>query len=59
MAEFIKKNPLGDNFLWCADIQEDLNEPLYVDQIHYSAKMCKKLAAKICNLLSKLNPLSL
>lgn len=41
------KNVLGNNFLWCADMQEGLKEPLYVDVVHYSAKMSKKFAAEI------------
>jgi hypothetical protein len=53
MAEFVKKQPLGNNFLWCADMQEDLKEPLYVDIAHYTAGMSKRLAYTICDLLLK------
>lgn len=43
-------NP-GDNFLWCADIHEDLREPLYVDKLHYGAKLTKMLAGVIAGRL--------
>lgn len=32
------------NFLWCADIQKDVHESLYVDSIHYSPKMTEMVA---------------
>lgn len=38
------KNPLGDSFLWAADMQEHLEEPLYVDAFHYTAPMSKRIA---------------
>jgi hypothetical protein len=34
----------GRNFLWCADIQEGANKPLYVDIIHYSPEMSHLVA---------------
>ncbi len=47
MAEFVKKNNLRENFLWLADIQESIKEPLYVDIDHYSDKMSKMIAKEI------------
>jgi hypothetical protein len=44
MAEFVARNPLGVNFLWCADIQENVAELLYVDQVHYSPDMSRRVA---------------
>ena len=58
MAELIKQKPLGRNFLWCADIQANCQEPLYVDNIHYSNKMNKKLAINIADLMLKVRLLS-
>lgn len=55
MAEFVKKELPVKNFLWCADIQEGLQEPLYVDSVHYTAEMSKKLAQKIGHLLLERN----
>ena len=40
----------GD-FLWLADMQEDVQENLYVDRIHYSARMSRDIAARIVGFL--------
>lgn len=37
----------GTNFLWLADTQEHLREPLYVDTVHYSSAFNRKLAERI------------
>jgi hypothetical protein len=47
MAKFVEKTPLGNNFLWCAEIQEGVKEPLYVDRVHYTSKMSRMLASCI------------
>ena len=49
MAEHSQTDSLGDNFLWCADIQEKMHEPLYVDAVHYSAGFSRYLAEYIVN----------
>ena len=51
MATHVKENSPADNFLWCADILEDFDEPLYVDGVHYSPKACEILAATVSDLL--------
>jgi hypothetical protein len=51
MADLIKKNPLGHNFLWCADIQEQEKKSLYVDKVHYSAAFSKQVATCIVDSL--------
>jgi hypothetical protein len=38
-----------DNFLWCADIQKDVHEPLYIDKTHYSPKMTEMFAGCIAD----------
>lgn len=43
----VHEKPPGENFLWCADIQESLSEPLYVDKVHYTAKMSRLIATTI------------
>lgn len=50
MAKLESDMLLGSNFLWCADLQKDANEPLYVDKVHYSAKFSKVIAAAIADL---------
>lgn len=36
-----------DNFLWCADLQQDRTECLYCDRYHYTAAFSKDLASYI------------
>lgn len=49
--EFVERNNikdmLGANFLYLADMQENLKKPLYVDKYHYSAYFSKLVAEKI------------
>ncbi len=40
---YLKTNPLGDNFVWGADIQENIPDVLYVDKVHYSSAMSKMI----------------
>ena len=39
-----KREAMGSNFLWCADIQVGVGETLYVDPEHYSPAMNGRLA---------------
>ena len=39
MAAMLANYPPAKNFIWCADMQETLKEPLYVDVVHYSGRM--------------------
>ena len=47
MADTVEKRPMGRNFIWAADIQENLEKPLYVDAVHYSGEMSRILAKSI------------
>lgn len=47
MAEIATTKPLGDRFVWAADMQEDLKEPLYIDAFHYTAPMSRRIATLI------------
>ncbi|HEX5130895.1 MAG TPA: SGNH/GDSL hydrolase family protein [Candidatus Krumholzibacteria bacterium] len=47
MEDRVRDQPPGNDFLWCADIQEHLHEPLYVDKVHYTARMSALLADTI------------
>lgn len=40
---------LNSSFFWCADMQQNLNELLYVDQVHYNSRMSQLLADTIAN----------
>jgi lysophospholipase L1-like esterase len=44
LAERVRESPPVPEFLWAADIQETLREPLYVDQVHYTAAMTARFA---------------
>jgi len=44
MAAYVQDHPLGNNFIWCADVQEESREPLYVDRYHYTAKLASMVA---------------
>ncbi len=43
----------SDDFLWCADLQKDLHELLYVDEYHYSPKMTEIIAGCIVDGVNK------
>ena len=51
MEDFVRKNNMGKNFLWLADIQENVKKPLYVDIDHYSAELSNDIAKRIYNFL--------
>lgn len=46
-ARRLEKEPLRDDFIWCADIQYGLSEALYVDQVHYSPAFSDYFAEQI------------
>jgi hypothetical protein len=36
-----------ENLLWLANMQEGLEDPLYLDRVHYTAPMSRRIAAAI------------
>jgi hypothetical protein len=46
-----RQGALGPNFLWCADLQQDAKEALYVDIHHYTGKFSKRLAEAIVRMI--------
>lgn len=38
MADLTRRQPLGPDFLWAADLQDGVQQPLYVDLVHYTAR---------------------
>ena len=54
----LKTQPLGDNFLWCADIQENAEKLLYVDLVHYSPDFNHTIAGTIADLIVERNLLT-
>jgi hypothetical protein len=55
MAQRLRRQPLDRNFVWCADIQRSLHEPLYVDSVHYNAKLSKLIAKCITDAIDERN----
>jgi hypothetical protein len=56
MAELVATTPLGDNFVWCADMQKDSKEALYIDKLHYSASFSQQIADAIADRLYRVTP---
>jgi hypothetical protein len=44
MVDYAARTPLGDRFVWCADVGADGTERLYVDPVHYSPEMSERVA---------------
>jgi hypothetical protein len=44
MAARLATHPLGPEFIWAADIQAQVPDPLYVDGIHYAPNLCRAVA---------------
>lgn len=51
MKREVTNNKVGENFLWLANVQDGLKEPLYVDAVHYSGSMSKIIAKAIADKL--------
>lgn len=45
----LENHPAGDHFIWCADIQIGITEPLYVDAMHYNARAASLFSSCIAN----------
>jgi hypothetical protein len=51
MKDRMSGGKANQDFFWLADMQENLREPLYVDQVHYSPKFSRMLAERIADIL--------
>ncbi len=51
MAERLRREPAGPDFFWAADLQQGVREPLYVDQIHYTAAFSRTIGEEIARTL--------
>jgi lysophospholipase L1-like esterase len=47
MGERGKRQNWDNNFIWLADMQEDMKRPLYVSGLHYSAEMSQAIAQRL------------
>ena len=43
----LARHPPGDRLLWCADLPDVAEGPLYVDACHYSPKFARRIAEEI------------
>jgi hypothetical protein len=53
MAQYVKDNGMGDDFLWLADVQQATAKPLYIDKWHYNPEFSQQIAMQIRNFLQK------
>ncbi len=53
LAQYVKEHPMGDNFLWIAGMQKDIQKHLYVDQLHYNREFSDMIAHEIFNFVEK------
>ncbi|MEK7180803.1 MAG: hypothetical protein AAB738_00515 [Patescibacteria group bacterium] len=51
MAKYVADHSMGNNFLYLADIQKGVKEPLYIDGLHYSGAWSREIALRIANFL--------
>jgi hypothetical protein len=51
MADLRRTNAPAAELLWLADMQENAREQLYVDAVHYTAKMSGQIAAEIARFM--------
>jgi hypothetical protein len=53
MAQYVKDNRMGDDFLWLANVQRSIHKPLYLDKWHYNSEFSQQIAAQIYNFMQK------
>jgi hypothetical protein len=44
VAALYRRGALGPSAVWCADLQQRLTEPLYLDTVHYAPRMARRVA---------------
>ena len=54
-ARWLQHHPLGDHFVWCADIQLKNPGPHYIDKVHYSPDFSDYFAKTIVQLILERN----
>lgn len=47
MEASLARQPPSSGFVWCADLQREAKECLYVDSVHYTEKFCRQFAEAI------------
>jgi hypothetical protein len=49
LAKDLASAPLGDDFVWCADVAADGTELFYVDVVHYAPVLASRIARCIAD----------
>jgi lysophospholipase L1-like esterase len=49
VAQAVRAEPPGDDFVWCADVAPDGTERFYVDPVHYAPIMSERVARCIAD----------
>jgi hypothetical protein len=49
LARHIQSHDMGPGFVWCADIQQGVRQPLYGDQVHYSVRASPLIAGRVAD----------
>ena len=55
MAKYVAEHPMGNDYLWLADIQEGKQKPIYCDQVHYTPEFDDEIAADLEKFLAAQN----
>lgn len=53
VAERMRRGDLGSDFVWCADVAQGAPGPLYVDRVHYSGLMNRRIAEAVLAALAE------
>ena len=53
VAALYRSGAFGPNVVWCADIQQRLREALYIDTVHYSPRMARRVARCVTKAVSQ------
>jgi hypothetical protein len=52
VAALYRSGALGPHVVWCADLQQRLREALYIDNVHYSPRMARRVARCVTKAVS-------
>ncbi len=53
MAKYVTGHFMGNDFLYLADMQENVKRPIYVDGTHYSGEFSSEVASRIADFLKR------
>lgn len=53
MAARLDRESAGEHILWCADLHDTVDPPMYVDRVHYTPNMNRAIARRIVAAIRK------